>query len=180
MNGNPLLVWVLIALASTSLACATFAPNPAPEVRPADFAVQYDWWEGSLPPPYHYEYSVAIAADGVGTVTYLPDYPSEETPTWVETFTLDAAQLDELYARLRAADMFTTVWREADDIPVGGSSSVLTVTANGATTTVPAFPDRVVEQADAAKSAVYAIVPAEIWERLTAQRDQYVQENEAP
>lgn len=181
MNVSAFHWWVLLALAGSSLACASLSGgSSAPETRPADFSVRYDWWEGSLPPPYHYQFSVTIAPDGTGQVTYTPDYPSTDTPTWVETFALDEAQLDALYAQLRDLGVFATTWREAVDIPVGGSSSVLVITVEGASITVPAFPERAVEQADAAKSAVYAAVPAEIWDRLSAQRDQYVQEHETP
>jgi hypothetical protein len=57
---------------------------------------------------YHYEYTVAIAADGAGTVTMVPDYPGDEVSVWTESFTLDQAALDELYRQLAAIGAFTT------------------------------------------------------------------------
>ena len=170
----------LLGLATATLACASLGGGAAPVARPDDFSVTYDWYEGSLPPPYHYEYTVSIAADGAGQVVYTPDYPGGETPTWTEDFALDAAQLDALYAQVRDLGVLTTTWSEADDIPVGGSHSTLTIVASGKTIDIPAFPARMAEQADSAKSAVYSAVPAEIWDRLAAQRDQYVQEHQAP
>lgn len=173
--------WPLLGLAAATLACATLNVGPtAPETRPADFTVRYAWQEGSLPPPYHYSYTVSIAADGAGLVEYIPDYSFSDPPKWVETFTVTTDQLDALYTTLRSLDVFSTPWSETDDIPVGGSSSTLEVTASGTTYTVPAFPARAEADADAAKSAVSAMVPGEIWARLTAQRDQYVLEHQTP
>ncbi len=173
--------WIsLLGLTTATLACAAFGGRAAPATRPADFSVTYNWYEGSLPPPYHYEYTVSIDADGAGQVVYTPNYPGADVPTWTEDFTLDTAQLDTLYAHLRDLGVLTTSWSEADDIPVGGSHSTLTILADGQTSEIPAFPARMIEQADSAKSAVYTAVPAEIWDRLAAQRDQYVQEHQAP
>lgn len=171
----------LTALALSTLACAGLGGGVSvPADRPDDFSVRYAWQEGSLPPPYHYSYEVTIAADGSGQVTFLPDYDFSDPPIWIETFALDAAQMDALYQQMLDAEVFSRSWAEADDIPVGGSSAVLDVTAAGNILTVPAFPASGSDQADQAKQAVYSAVPGDIWERLNAQRDQYVQEHEAP
>lgn len=151
-----------------------------PSSRPNDFSVTYNWYEGSLPPPYHYEYMVTIEPDGSGLVAYTPDYPGADVPTWTEPFTLDSSQLDALYTQLRDLDVFATAWTETDDVPVGGSHSTLTILADGRTIHIPAFPASAVDQADGAKSAVIAFIPSDIWDRLNAQRDQYVQEHQTP
>src|SRR5690242_15643215 len=103
---------LLAAALLGGLACSVFSPRPqptaigptaasptidAPTERPADFTASYHWAEGSLPPPFHYEYTIDVAADGTVTLTYVPDYPNEGVPEWVETVSLDAAQLDALY-----------------------------------------------------------------------------------
>ena len=59
------LLFVLVAALLGGLACSLFRSEPPlrpatatpviPADRPADFTVTYDWREGSLPPPYHYE-----------------------------------------------------------------------------------------------------------------------------
>src|SRR5690554_3169233 len=57
--------------------------NPA---VPADFQIEYEWHEGSLPPPYHYEYTIRIGPGAQGEIVFLPDYPSDDTPVWTEPF----------------------------------------------------------------------------------------------
>jgi hypothetical protein len=163
----------------TLLACSLFTPgSPALDERPADFSLVYEWREGSLPPPYHYEYTISVTADGAGTLTLVPDYPGPAVPIWTETFGLDAAALDALYAQLAAEGAFTTGWRAEDDPPVGGSYSWLTLTAGGREIEIPPFP---IESQTAAASrieaAVNALVPADLWDSINARREQYVAEH---
>ncbi|HUT36408.1 MAG TPA: hypothetical protein VNE39_23175 [Planctomycetota bacterium] len=54
------------------------------EGRPADFGFRYDWREGSLPPPYHYEYTISVSPEGEGTIVFRPDYPEHDVPAWEE------------------------------------------------------------------------------------------------
>jgi hypothetical protein len=124
---------------------------------------------------YHYEYTVAIAADGAGTVTMVPDYPGDEVSVWTESFTLDQAALDD---QLAASGAFTTRWAEEDGPPVGGSHTTTSQTANGASVTIPSFvvPAQGAAQGEIA-AAINAQVPQEIWDRLWAQRDAYVAEH---
>ena len=51
-------------------------PQPLPppaNVPPADFALRYEFREGSLPPPAHYEYSIRIGPGGRGTFSRHSD-----------------------------------------------------------------------------------------------------------
>lgn len=146
--------------------------------RPGDFSLVYEWREGSLPPPYHYETTITVAADGAGSVTLVPDYPGPGVPVWTETFSLDAAALNALYAQLAAEGAFSTRWRALEDPPVGGSFSWLTLTAGGRQIEIPPFP--IEAQAGAAgriQAAVTALVPTEVWDSLHARREQYVAEH---
>ena len=169
----------LLLLALLPLACALFTPEtPAMDTRPSDFSVRYDWYEGSLPPPYHYEYTLTIASDGSGTVTLVPDYPGEGVPEWTETFTLTPEALDALFAQVVEHGAFSTRWREVDDPPVGGSFYTVALTANGETVTIPSFvPENQAGAQDAISAAIRAAVPAEVWQTLDSQREQYVEEN---
>lgn len=174
-------IWPLVGLAAATIACASLGGGAKPPTsRPGDFSVTYNWYEGSVPPPYHYEYMITIEANGAGLVTYSPDYPGTDVPTWTEPFTLDTPQMDALYTQLRDLNVFNMAWSEADQVPVGGSHSNLTLFADGRTVDIPAFPASAADQAESAKSAVVAVVPAEIWDRLSAQRDQYVQDHQTP
>jgi hypothetical protein len=175
---------VAALLAILALSCAGVAritPTPMPDQRPGDFSVRYEWSEGSLPPPYHYEYSITVGPGPQGQVVMLPDYPSDTTPKWMEPFPVSAAELDRLYTTLRDGGLWSTPWDATDDPPVGGSSDSLSAEAAGVTVDIPSFvlPEQQ-DRAAALTAAVRALVPQEVWDRLDAQREQYQQEHSTP
>jgi hypothetical protein len=185
---------LLALLAVAGLSCSLFVPeatpaptvtaaptatDPVPDGRPADFSVRYDWAEGSLPPPYHYEYTVSAGPGNTLTITMIPDYPSDDVPTWTETAPLDDATLDALFALAVEQGAFTTAWQQTDDIPVGGSSWSLTLTAGGREIDIPAYLiETQTAAAEAIANAVVALVPADAWARLNSLREDYVAEHE--
>jgi hypothetical protein len=160
--------------------CASVNPTPVPlDTRPADFNLAYEWQEGSLPPPYHYEYTITIKPDGKGEIVMLPDYDSDATPYWIETFTLTPATLDQFYRLLVEKGLFTQRWQAQSDPPVGGSHDALRVTAHDRTIDIPSFViSTQAAAADDITTAVRALVPDNIWDKLNAQREQYVREHE--
>lgn len=146
--------------------------------RPGDFSVEYGWAEGSLPPPYHYEYGINIQPDGKSQITFVPDYPSASAPKWVESFTVSGAKLDGLYRLMAEEGLFTREWKQTDSPPTGAPSHSLTVTAGGKTFGVRDY--LIPEQEPAASAmfeAVEALVPGDIRASLKARRQQYVQEH---
>jgi len=174
--------FALLAALLAGLACEQFspaAPTPTPTLfpneRPADFTARYDWSEGSLPPPYHYAYTIEVASDGTATLTFIPDYPGDDVPVWTETVSLTPTEMDALYADLAAYGLFTTDWKKQDDPPVGGSSETLSATANGVTVSVPAYvvPEQAADEA-ALAATLHDVIPDDIWATLNARRDDYV------
>lgn len=145
-----------------------------PAQRPADFAVAYDWREGSLPPPYYYEYSITLSADGQCELIMVPSYPASDVPRWQERFQVSEADRDRLYQQLLELGLFTQSWREATELRVGGSTEWMTVVANG---TQVKIPSQVIERQQTSATEIYAavkaIVPPEIWARLQDQLKQY-------
>src|SRR4051812_12998157 len=138
--------------------------TPMPLQRPVDFTVNYKWRAGSMPPPFHYEYSVVIGPGTEGKVVYTPNYPSDGVPTWTETFSVTSEQLDQLYNLVLAKKVFATNWQRMQDFPVGGSQEWADVTANGREISIPEFvqsPDDVA--AGAIYSTVKEFVPQAIW-----------------
>jgi hypothetical protein len=171
MRRIPLLFPLLAAALLLLGACAGDAAEGPP---PADFSLRYDWREGSLPPPYHYEYTIALAAGGAGTMTMVPDYPGEGVPVWEEPFTLAPEEVDRLHDLMIAEGLLRERWRAEDAPPVGGSYASLEVTRDGRTIEIPAFPvDGQRERAAAIFAAVEAIVPAEIRADLERRRAEY-------
>jgi hypothetical protein len=167
---------ILLILAT---GCTAMNPTPDPlDSRPADFKVVYDWQEGSLPPPYHYEYTITLAPDGQGQIVMVPDYTFSNPPTWTETFTVTSAQLDQFYRLLIDKGLFTQRWQAQADPPVGGSYDSLSITAHGKQITIPTFV--IPSQAAAAEdisTALRALVPQDLWDRLNTQLEKYQQEH---
>jgi hypothetical protein len=154
----------------TLSACAPGAAGP-----PADLNVRYDWRAGTMPPPYHYSYSISLQADGSGEVAMTPDYDGPTVPTWREPFSVTPAEVAQLYALMDAQGLFSQTWRAADDPPVGGSSANLTVQAAGRTIAIPPFlaADQQA-RAQTMAAALRALVPEPIFTDLEARRAQYV------
>ena len=165
-------------LVLTCLACATVHPTTdAAGGRPDNFSIEYEWQEGSLPPPNHYEYTITITPDGQGAVVMIPDYPSMTAVKWTEHFTVKAEELDGLDQVMKANGLFTREWRTPDPPRVGGSRRSLTVTTGGrrAAIRTPVVSEQ--ESAVGAMcAAVEALVPKATWDTLNARRRQYVQE----
>jgi hypothetical protein len=148
-----------------------------PEQRPDDFRVRYEWWAGSMPPPYHYEYKIEIDPDGRGLIRFWPDYAGQGIPEWHEPFQVSEQELDELYHQMVELGLFRTNWRSVSqrDWPVGGESDALTARAGGREVKIPSYV--ISSQQDASNQIVRAVretVPQEIWERLEAQRQEYM------
>jgi hypothetical protein len=150
---------------------------PVNASRPADFAVLYVWQAGSMPPPYHHEFSIHISPQAEGKIVFHPDYPSDTTPRWSETFSIPGEILDELYALVQENDLTRKKWPEDRAIAIGGSQDWIKITADGDTTVVPSRASK-----DERVSSVYAfirdLVPEAIWTSLKSRRERYVREYE--
>ncbi len=174
------LIFITVLLLLVAAGCTTVNPTPNPlNTRPADFSLVYEWQEGSLPPPYHYEYTITLNPDGQGQIVMVPDYSFSNPPTWTETFTVTPAVFDQFYQRLIDKGLFAQRWQAQDQPPVGGSYDSLHVTAHGQQITIPSFV--IQTQANAAEdisTAIRVLVPQNIWDKLNARREQYVTEHE--
>jgi len=170
---------LLTLLAFSCIGCTTIHPSTNEQnTKPDDFCVEYEWREGSLPPPYHYEYTVIINHSSRGEIALTPDYPSTTVPKWTEFFMLEEQGMNDLYRVMVENGLFTRKWLQLDAPPVGGSNQTLVVTAQGKRIKVEDF--LVSEQQVSAKvmyAAVQALVPRKIWERLQARRQRYMQEH---
>lgn len=149
--------------------------TPLPQQRPADFTVTYEWRAGSMPPPYHYEYTVIVGPGTEGKVVYSPNYPSDNVPIWTETFPVTGEQLDNLYDLVLAKKIFTTNWQQMQNFPVGGSVEWADISAGGKQVSIPSFPQ---SPTDVAAGYIYGaarrLVPQATWDKLEAQRKEYV------
>lgn len=158
---------------STSTTESTVTPGSSDAV-PADLSVTYEFRAGSMPPPYHNEYTVTIGPGTQGKVVYRPDYPSDKTPTWTETFSVTEGQLADLYALLVKKRLLRKSWSTTDNPPVGGSVEWATITANGNTYSIPLA----LNPSENSPAELYdfirtALVPQAIWDTLEAKRTEY-------
>jgi hypothetical protein len=100
---------LLTLFAVSCIGCATFHSSTNEQnVRPNDFGVEYSWREGSLPPPYHYEYTVIIKPSSLGEIALTPDYPSTTVPKWTEYFNVEEQALNDLYRVMVENGLFNT------------------------------------------------------------------------
>lgn len=170
-------ILLLVLFAMSCIGCSTFHPtiNKQNE-RPGDFCVEYEWREKSLPPPYHYEYTIILKPSGQSEIVLIPDYPSSDVPKLTENFKVAEQDLHELYRIMVENGLFTRKWRQMGGGLVGSRYQKLIVTAQGKKIQVE--DSLVYEQQAPAKviySAVQALVPQKIWEQLQAQRQLYMQ-----
>lgn len=146
--------------------------------RPADFAVVYTWQAGSMPPPYHHEYSIYIGPQAGGEIVFHPDYPSDATPRWKETFMVADELLDELYRLILKNDFAGKKWPEDQVDAIGGSQDWIKITMDGKTVMMPSRAGK-----DERVSSLFAfirdLVPESIWTNLKARRERYVRDYEA-
>ncbi len=157
-------------LGIASLGGAVSAPPPCP----SDLHVLYEWKAGTMPPPYHYEYSIEIAATGEGKVIYVPDYPSEKAPVWTEGFAVDSGALQRLCEKMAAEGLWTEQWQPPEIPLLGGSSESVVVKGNQRTVSLPSLPaGRQKERAKAIFEAIKSLVPQSLWTKLEEQRDRY-------
>ncbi|HOG46932.1 MAG TPA: hypothetical protein PLJ35_05690 [Anaerolineae bacterium] len=143
---------------------------------PPDLALRYEWRAASMPPPSHYEYAISIGPGAQGEIAFLPDYAQHDPPVWREHVAVTGEALAGLYAVLRRVAVFSRPWRRAARPPIGDSHDWLDVTAGGTTVRVPSHLDAKCEAAiEPVYEAVRALVPQEVWARLMAQREAFIQ-----
>ncbi len=140
--------------------------------RPSDFTIGYVWQEGSVPPPYHYEYVIRIDPEGRGEIVFYPDYPSHDAPCWVEAFSVAEASLNELHALIVEHDLLHRDWPEARERTIGGSQEWLEIVSDGESVRLPSR-----ASGDEGTFAIYALirglVPKAMWKVLMSRREQF-------
>lgn len=169
-------------LALFAFACAICFANcaafdlfaAAPDDKPDDFAVDYTFANGSVPPPHHYKYNLKIASNGAAEIALTPGYDEKAVAIWTKQFAVAPERLDDLYQTLRANEFFTRDWRQSEELPTGGSHRSLSVKAN---IRRYALEDRVIDDQRAAAANVFAavenVVPQAIRDEMTARHKRY-------
>ena len=145
------------------------------KVRPEYFSIQYWWREGSVPPPYHYEYSIHLGPRSEGKIVFYADYPMDKPPVWTETFGVDDKALNELYTLIIEKGLFSKRWTEIEDPPVGSSLEWLEVVAHEDHIMVPSAINES-QVVNDVYTVIRSLVPKRIWSRLMRQYNEYQRE----
>jgi hypothetical protein len=181
LTGSLLRLLPLAALALLAAACGgggSSGGGDAPRTLPADFAVRYEWGNGALPPPYHYDYTVHLGPGaGVGRVEFRPGHDS--VPVWTESFPVTEAQLRSMYAVFMARGVFDRAWSEGQPM-AGGETEWLEATADGRSVTLPSQPrDEDRPALREVYAAVRAVVPDGVVAGLVARQERFQQQQGA-
>jgi hypothetical protein len=91
--------------------------------------LEYYFNVGSLPPPYHYSYTITINSDGIGELVYTGGYESTEKNTDKYSFKLSNKKLKKLKKAVKESDILNLdiKTRPSEEIPDGGSSESLQI-----------------------------------------------------
>jgi len=142
---------------------------------PDKFYLQYEWREGSMPPPHYYEFTIRINSNLNCEIVFLPDYPSHNPPVWKEPFKLVQADIDQLHRLMLEKDIFRESWAVEEKIAEGGSYDWMDVKTKDRQFRIhSAIRDR--EKIEAVYQYIKSLVPQKIWSDLHARRDKFEQE----
>lgn len=139
------------------------------------FEFEYRWQEGSLPPPHHYRYDIQGSTAGQGRIEFVPGYDTPGTPTWVESFTIDAGPCAALIELLRTRQVLHRPWRQGQLGGVGGSQRSLRFRCGERQIELPAqLAGDDAALADTLARAIVAVVPEPVWIDLRQRHAAYV------
>ncbi|MCZ7662869.1 MAG: hypothetical protein M5U22_08025 [Thermoleophilia bacterium] len=137
--------------------------------------IVYQWSEGAVPPPYHYEYAVTLARDGAGAIRLLPDYEQHRPPAMEAVFRVPAGSFGCLADALAEAMAIDRAAPPRDsDAPLGGSVERWELYAEGkAPILLTIYPLCAGLGLAALSETVRGLVPPEVWRRLFDERAAY-------
>lgn len=187
--------WRLVALLAVALAATLYAHNwwaraccapppheilvggkhhlpPADEIMPYDFALTVASSNGSVAPPYHYDFEIAVDTAGNGTLHYWPGYGQEAARLVTGRFTVDWTTRQRWwFVAMGLRDAPGS--RRDREIPDGGASSTITLHILTHDKFVePWQPSPWSSRSDSLAALVRAAVPDSLWELTRAAQRQ--------
>jgi len=142
--------------------------------------LEYYYNVGSLPPPYHYSYTISIDIDGNGTLKYVGGYESTDKNTSEYTFRLSAAELKKLKREIKKSDILNLdiKQRPNEEIPDGGHSDNLQMYNKDddgklkCIKSIPSYPDLKYEKIlDKLYDTIKKSVPDNIWLEVESKKN---------
>jgi hypothetical protein len=163
-------ILVLLLVVAGCVQHSPGAPTADDQVMPADFAGTVEYGNGSVAPPYHYDWVLRFD-ESTAVVEWRPGYDSATEP-WRETADITEDQRQRLYGRLRELGVFGGA-EATDDGMVGGPGGSVEVTAHGRTYDPGSLggSDASVRLLEDVADAVQELIPAEVWAELRDKQD---------
>jgi hypothetical protein len=89
--------------------------------------LKYHFNSGSLPPPYHYSYTISVNIDGKGELVYISGYQEKDKTNIGHPFELNNEKLEALKNAVKESDILNLdiKSRPSGEIPDGGHSESL-------------------------------------------------------
>jgi hypothetical protein len=157
MSLRLVLIAVLLVVAGCGQGAVAGTAAPARSGMPGDLVGEISYANGSVAPPYHYEWRVRFDTEAAH-LTWSPGY--EDTEEWTETVELGADARTKLYDRLDQAGLFEFT-EDTDDGLVGGPTGRATFDGlyDGTLGASEAGQDLL----DEVVAATKAVFPDEVW-----------------
>ncbi len=135
---------------------------------PDGFEISYRWSSGSLPPKYHYYYTITINQKGVGNIALYKGYSGNVV--WSEEFSVSQQDILEIWVMIKENEIFSRNWKEPKALRVGGSEERLIFTTSEQTIELP----RIIVPDDEKiiaplVSSIKQLVPESAWNCLQAE-----------
>lgn len=144
--------------------------------------IEYYYNVGSLPPPYHYEYTITVNTDGSGMIHYLAGYTETDSNTFDYTFDLSNSQLKNLKKSVKKSNVLNLdiKSRPNSEIPVGGDSDELSIYGYDENSpdsqvllkNIPSYPEKKYGKIlDKLYKTIKECVPEKIWNEIEERKD---------
>lgn len=164
---------VLLAFLLVVAGCAKEDPGVpvAGDGTPADFTGTVEYGNGSVAPPYHYEWRVRFDR-ATASVEWTPGY--EETEPWSHLLDIGVEKRERLYDMLRDAGAFTFD-DNTDEGITGGSTGSVELVADGKNYDTGSLGDSRAGQKvlDDVVAAVEELIPADVWAQMKDKQDEW-------
>ncbi|HEY5125544.1 MAG TPA: hypothetical protein VIK14_17585 [Ignavibacteria bacterium] len=144
---------------------------------------EYYFNVGSLPPPYHYSYTITLSTDGAGELVYTKGYTYDDKNTSRYSFELSKEKLKNLKNAVKESDVLNLDIETLpnEEIPDGGHSDELKIygVENDGVSgdvillkTVPMYPELKYETIlNTLYKVIENSVPDDIWKEVNSKRD---------
>ena len=141
----------------------------------SDLRISYHWQEGSVPPPYYYEYTIRVYPGLKGEIEFQPDYDPNSPPVWNRNFTLTPDDLAPIVTMLEKNQLLNERRLQSKEPFVGGAIEYAEINYCGRNIYLnrqgAADLANIVDQVF---RSFKSLVPDSIWLELNTLREEYI------